>query len=108
MTEKHFYRQKIVSKMKISQELFNDSNFALYKSDGLDFIQNQLTARLETYVYENEVEERTLTYTFDKPTFLDWLFGRKRQVKISVSVKDLLKNAPSNVHRIALVNFDEQ
>lgn len=70
-----------------------------------DFLKSSVTRRVNAYFYSNTREERELVYYCDKPTFFDWLFGRKKRVVFNFKVKDLLINPPDpNVHTILTID----
>ena len=60
-----------------------------------DLIEENITARLTAEILERTVEEKTLEYTFKRPTFFDWLLRRKRKATFELKVKDLLLD-PAN------------
>jgi hypothetical protein len=62
----------------------------------LDFLHERITAQLTAKIYESTIEERILSYHAPAPTFLDWLFRRKRKVEFDFKVKDLLIDPPAN------------
>lgn len=108
-TETVYEKTKLFVESKISKELLNDIKIQTF-SDDSDILTNMLTARMTAYVYSNLSEERNLTYYFDKPTFFEWLFRKKRKAVFNLKVKDLLLNAPKseNTMRIYVVDKSEQ
>lgn len=80
--EIEFTRKKITASIVIP----NDPEFGTVDDQ---FVRNELTALLEGYIYEHTISEKTIEIVYPKPTFLDWLLGRKRVVDFKISVKDV-------------------
>ena len=102
-SERVFVRQKLAAYEKIS---LCETELIIDQIDD-DFINKLATVILKGYVYENTKEIRNLSYTFKRPTFLDWILRRKRNVTVKVEVKDLLNDPPKDCTRIAIVNFNK-
>ena len=93
MKQIDFTKEKLYTHAYISKTMLADLNFQTSQQSD-DFINDQLTIKLTGYIYTNLSDERELEYFFDKPTFFDWLFGRKRKAKFNLKVKDILLNPP--------------
>jgi len=102
-----FEKERIATMSKVSCELMSQMELDKCQIDD-DYLMNTMTYRLSASIYSNTVEQRKLTYHFERPSFFDWLFRRKRKVEINVEVKDLLLNPPAdNVVRVCITNFTE-
>ena len=101
-----FNLNKISIFSKVPNELIVDAKLNVWEC-GDNFLKNMLTARLDAYLFENQADERTLTYYCERPKFLDWLLRRKKRVEWKLIVKDLLLNPPrlkEKTTRIYLIN----
>ena len=96
-----FEKEKIAVYQKISKEILSDLELLVSKAD-TDFIDKTMTMQLSGYIYSNLAEERVLHYYFDRPTFLDWLFRRKRKATFNLKVKDLKLNDPKTDNSIRI------
>jgi len=86
-----YKKEKLAVSMKISNDLFHDEKIISgYDSD--DFARNLLTKQLHAYVYSKTLEDRDITFRFEKPKFMDWLLGRRGKSTLNLKVKDLLLN----------------
>lgn len=97
-----FEKEKLTVMKKISNEVLKSTNFDI-STEYMDFVKDQLTAKLAAFIYADTVVERKLEYWFDRPTFFDWLFRRRRKAIFKLKIKDILLNAPEiekNVLRI--------
>jgi len=89
-----FDKEELSAFMKIEKQLLdNKKTYVGYKDD--DFLKNLVSIMMTSHVYSNISEIRNIDHVIEKPTFLDWLFGRERKVNIEVKVKDLLLTPPS-------------
>jgi len=86
--ELEFIRKRVATFLKV------DKDVQKFEHDGDNFIKNKMTLRLEGYVYEMTIAEKEITYHFDKPSFLDWLLGRRKSKTIKISIADALNNPP--------------
>lgn len=105
MEKINFEKEKVAVMQKISNEVLNDLKLDIAQVDD-DFINETMTMRLTGFIYSNLSDERDLEYYFDRPTFLDWLFKRKRKAVFNLIVKDLLLNTPKtdNTMRVYVVD----
>lgn len=101
-----FSREKISTHCKVSRDIITEASIRI-GNEGIDFIEETLTAQLEAFVWSRLSEKRTITNVFKRPSFLEWLFRKKREVKIEIDVKDLLLNPPviESTKRIYEVNI---
>lgn len=86
--ELEFQKQRVASILRI------DKDIQSFEYDGDNLIKNKITLRLQGYVYQMTVAEKEITYHFDKPSFLDWLLGRRKSKTIKINIADALKNPP--------------
>lgn len=94
MVEKiKFDKEKISAISKVAKDYILDVNLTAGTVND-DFVLDQLTLQLDAWILSNAAEERILTYYCPRPTFFDWLFRRRREVKWELNVKDLLLNPP--------------
>ena len=56
----------------------------------LDSFPNYILQTLKTYIYSSTERKESFNYTFDPPTFLEWLLRKKREVTLKVVYKDVL------------------
>lgn len=98
-----FKKEKIASSLKISKELLAPNLGLSIGQVADDIIMDTFSVQIEAFIYSNTVEQRTLEYYCPRPSFWDWLFHRQKRVTWQLSVKDLLKNPPSNAARIVVV-----
>lgn len=85
-----FNKQKAAAAMSFSSDFISQ----LEPSFTEDLMNRRVTARIDAYFLERTIEEKEITYYLDKPSFLDWLLGRRKKATVKVSVKDILKNHP--------------
>lgn len=101
-----FYsREKIAVHMKINPELIQGSELVVGR-EGEDFILEQLTAQLSVNFLARKKETRKEIYTFEPPTFLDWLLRRRRAVEVHLNVKELLKTPTPVAEVVVDVTFE--
>ena len=101
MENKKYYLGK---KIAVS-ELINFENFK--KTTGAindDFIQDRFFKVLQNYIYERMLEEREIEYEFKPPTLLEFLFRKKRKVKIIATSKEIFKNPPKDEKGYLIIN----
>jgi len=104
-----FEKEKVTMVQKISEELLNGLKLETYK-DIDAYFRKTMTLRLSGFIYSNLADERNLDYYFDRPTFFEWLFRKRRKATFNLKVKDLLLNAPKtdNSIRIYVVSASEK
>jgi hypothetical protein len=93
MKELAFDKEKISSYAKISKELIDSYNVNLSHND-IDFVMEELTLKIDAYIYANTSETITEFYEFKRPTFFEWLFRKKRYAEFTIQIKDILINPP--------------
>lgn len=71
-----------------------------------DFIRDQLTAKMQGFIYSHLSDVRTVSYTFSRPTFMEWLLRKPRTVNIECKMKEILINPPKN-ENVAILYFAE-
>jgi hypothetical protein len=109
MNEVIFERKKLRAYEKISLGKIEAlSEFSIDAVDE-DVLNDLLTVQITAYIYENTAEERELTYYCEPPTFLDWLFRRKKKAIFKLVVKDLLLDPPKvkDTERIYVVTQEQ-
>lgn len=72
-----------VSRLELSQGL--ESN---------DFSDGLMTLMLKQIFYSTLSDTKDLEYTFNRPTFLEWILRKKKIVNVKCEVKDVLINPP--------------
>lgn len=87
MKETTFEKRKVTSMLRVSNEIESYLNES-------DYLRNTLTHRLEAEFYSATLDEKEITYLLDKPTFLDWLLGRRKSKTIKVRVSAVLQTPP--------------
>ena len=99
-------KEKYYLGRKISvSELINAENFKERTGKANDdFIQDRFFKVLQNYIYERMLEEREIEYEFKPPTLLEFLFRKKRKVKIIAISKEILKKPPKNEKGYLIVN----
>ena len=89
-----FDKEVLSAFMKIEKQIEDNKEFSVgYENE--DFLNNLVSIKIRSHFYSNISEVRNIEHVLEKPTFLDWLFGRERKVNIEVKVKDLLLTPPS-------------
>ena len=92
--KKVFDKIKLVGSEKISSECLNDIALNIGQASIDDMLNDIYTLELVGWIYSRTIEERKLTYYCERPTFLDWLFRRKKKVEFDFKASDLLINPP--------------
>jgi len=59
-----------------------------------DWVTGDLVSRVRTFLFVHRNPKQEVTYTFGRPSFLDWVFRKKKTVTIEVQCLDILKNPP--------------
>lgn len=101
-----FTRERLSLIECVSKDYIQSLDFQIANS-GDDFVNETFTMRLDAYFLTNTADERTLTYYCPRPTFFDWLFRRRKDIKWKLYVKDILINPPKlkdRTHRIYLID----
>lgn len=88
-----FKREKVSAVMQMSKDCIVDLKFDLGQTSE-NYISDTLTARLTGHIYSNTIDERRLKYKLEPPTFLDWLFRRRKEVEFDFKAKDLMISPP--------------
>ena len=89
-----YEKVKVAAQKKIPLSVFNDIKLEISQT-GEDFINEVFTVRMQAFIYESTIAEKEVIYTFDKPSFLDWLLGRKRTAKFHIKMSEVLTSPPS-------------
>lgn len=88
-----FDKVKMSYSRKISRQMITNSKITEgYSND--DFMRDMLSRRIESYFYANSQIKRELKYYTEKPTFLDWLFGKRKTVYFELDIQDILLSPP--------------
>jgi len=88
-----FDKEGLSAFMRIEKQLLDNKEFSVgYENE--DFLKDLVSIMMKSHIYSNTSEVRNIEHVLEKPTFLDWLFGRERKVNIEVKVKDLLLTPP--------------
>jgi len=85
-----FDKQRISCSMKVSKDFINEAKIT---SEYL-MIQDELAFRLDTFVYQQLLEEKELVYYFQRPKFFEWLLRKPRTAKFKFVAKETLTNPP--------------
>jgi len=86
-------------KMQIKSECFLDS-YLIQTSTGIDyrsFVKEQLCFQLISHIYKMDVDEKIYEIDIDRPKFFDWLFRRRKKIKINVKATDVLDENLLNI-----------
>lgn len=88
-----FKKERIAVYNKVPKTVISD---IIFKTDdvGDDFIEDTLTYMMYGNIYSKMADERILYYYAPKPTFFDWLLGRRKMVEFKLRVKDILISPP--------------
>ncbi len=84
-TTQTFTKEQICSSMIVDMDYHIDK----------DSMLPRLRHTLSGYILSQTVDKKEVTYTLPKPSFLDWLLGRKKSVVVTISAKDVLLNPPA-------------
>lgn len=90
MKEIQFKKERVVSLAPLSRLLLTEQKISATE----DFVHDEIILKLEAFLYSNTLEEKELSYLFDRPTFFDWLFRRNRQAKFNFKCREILNNPP--------------
>jgi len=74
--------QEFIKDMTLSQEV-RDS-----------FTKDSVVMAITLVHWVSTVASRTIVHTVPRPSFLDWLFRREREITIHVEAADILKDPP--------------
>lgn len=111
MKEHEFKKEKVSSMMKISKQILFKGNVDL-GTDGLDFINNTLTAKMDAYFWQMAQPSQSIQVSIERPRFIDWLLRRKRYKTITINIKDALIDPPAQpentIRLITLQNEQER
>jgi hypothetical protein len=88
-----FKKERIAVYEKVPKTVISD---IIFKTNdvGDDFIEDTLTYMMYGNIYSKMADERILYYYTPKPTFFDWLLGRRKMVEFKLRVKDILISPP--------------
>ncbi len=72
-----------------------------------DFVKEKLTIQLEAQLYTMTRQRGTFKIKTQPPSFLDWLFGRRKTIEVDYSIKELvntkrIRNFPDNISTIQI------
>lgn len=81
-----FEKQKIRAMIRMS---FQEMKLDVAQADA-DFINEELTFQLTSFIYQRTVEEREMVYYCPRPIFMDWLLRRKKRVVFNVNLKQVI------------------
>ena len=95
MKEETYTKQKIAAFMKAHQDMISESKLTS-GFDGIDYINNLLTFRLEAFIYKSAQPTQTITHVVKRPTFFEWIFRRERFINITVECDKVFKVAPDD------------
>jgi len=88
-----FIKESISSATKVSRLLMQDSTVNIGRV-GDDLTHDLFTVQLEAQMLSHLSETRELIYHCEPPTFLDWLFKKRKEAKFTLKVKDVLLDPP--------------
>lgn len=101
-----FERNDITVFQKVSKAFFNDNIQGGVVTD--DFVNEMVTLRAQSFYYERKAETREVKYLAPKPSFLDWVLGRRREVVYRIEVKELLLNPTPGTERIIDISLKDK
>jgi hypothetical protein len=87
-------KQLIFNKRRLKSSMLVDKKFWESDPGNEEYCQDQIQFNLEAYVLEHCWQKKQVDFTFERPSFLDWLFRRKRKVRIDLDIKDILIDPP--------------
>jgi hypothetical protein len=83
-----YQRRKIALCEKLSVEEWR----VFFAQCGDDYINDLKTMVVVGYINERVKAKRTVTYTFNRPKFTEWLFRKKRTFNVDIVIKEVLLN----------------
>lgn len=92
--EINFIREKVAVSTKISEVFANEMVLSAGREYD-DFMRDEFTVKLEAFILTHVNEIQRITVYRERPTFLDWLFRRKREFTFEINCKDVLINPPT-------------
>lgn len=75
---------------------------------GEDFIRDQFTAQIETFIAARINEEQTINVYHKRPTFWEWITRKHITINVKIQCKEVLKNPPAIKGRTILMYSVEQ
>jgi len=94
-----YISERLGADTEIIESCLTDLDLNITKEE---YIKDVLKAQLVGFIYSNTIDERQLEYYCERPSFLDWLFRRKKKVMFNFKAKDLLINPPKDFQNKAL------
>jgi hypothetical protein len=88
--EIQFNRERVSASVSISKYFTPDIKMMSTE----DFILDELVYKMDAFMYSQTLEEKEISYSFKRPTFLDWLLRRNRVAKFHFKAREVLKNPP--------------
>lgn len=103
---KKYRTQKIASYETITEKYLIDKKLRIgYVEDG--FISKKLIMLMEGELKYRTLKEKTITISFKRPSFIDWLFRKNREVKITVNVEEFLSKNEKETIKMYNANLYE-
>lgn len=109
MREITFNKESIRTRTVYPMKLITD-----LKTEAFEYhVDKQHVRQLDAFFYKRSLCEKNITYEFEieRPTFLDWLFRRKRTItkSIKVNIEEVLKNPPNNnsIDTLRIYDFEK-
>ena len=88
-----FNRERVAQYLKYSKEMVSQMRLTLNVED---YLTDELTAVLDSYLYTQTQDEKTISYYVDRPKFFDWLLRRRKRVDFTIKARDVLLNPPTD------------
>lgn len=90
--KKEFKKEKIATYTKFTNEYLEEVKSS---TEYMDVEYGLMTIRLSNFIFTRMIGEKTITKTFARPTFFEWLFRKERTVWIDVVAKEIMENPPN-------------
>jgi len=86
-----FNRERVAQHLRYSKEMVSQMRLTLNIED---YLTGELSAVLDSYLYTQTQEEKTISHYADRPKFFDWLLRRRKRVDFTIKARDVLLNPP--------------
>jgi hypothetical protein len=94
MNKEPFKRKKISAILTFTEEAITDPNL-VFGTTTENFINAELTAKLDAFIYERGLDVIRKSHIFKRPTFLEWLLRKQRYAVFDIEINELLLKPPT-------------
>lgn len=73
-----------------------------------DYAKGRMVHEMHAYMYQRTLPVHTVSYEFERPTFLDWLLRRKRKFTVDIHANEVLMDPPKIFSHQVLVVWEHK